>query len=316
MDRLTSMKVFAMVVENSSFARAAARLGVTTSMVTKHVGRLEAHLGVRLINRTTRRLGLTEAGAAYHERCVQLLADLEETEASVGAHARSPRGLLRVTAPAEFAGLHLGRPIALFLSRQPEVRVDLNTSNRIVDLIDDGFDCALRISPRLDSRLVARKLATSRLVACASPAYLRRHGTPRTPAALAKHACVCFSEPAPMTDWEYTGKAQSGTVKLADRLRTNQSLVLLDAALDAQGVALLPTFLAGPALAAGTLRRVLPDLDFGSRSIFLVYPHRKLLSAKVRAFVEFMSGWFGPDPEADPFLGALKASMDARRPLR
>jgi DNA-binding transcriptional LysR family regulator len=296
------MQVFVKVVESGSFAGAAAKLGATPSMVTKHVSRLESHLGVRLFNRTTRRVSPTEAGGAYYERCVALLGDLDETEAIVGRHGAEPHGLLRVTAPSEFAGLHLGKPVAAFMRRYPGITVDLSCSNRIVDLVEEGFDAAVRAAPRLEGNFVARRIAASRLVACAAPAYLRSHGTPRAPADLAEHACVCFSEPAPMLELRYAFRGKTGTVRLRDRLRTNQSMVLLEATLQGHGVCLMPTFLAGPALKARRLRRVLPEADFGSIGLHVVYPHRKFLLAKVRAFVDFVAGWFGDDPRADPFV--------------
>lgn len=303
MDRLASMQVFVKVVESGSFAGAAAKLAATPSMVTKHVNRLESHLGVRLLSRTTRRVSLTEAGSAYYERCVALLAELEETEARVGRHGAEPHGMLRLSAPAEFAGLHLGRPIAAFMRRYPEVMVDLACSNRVVDLVEEGFDAAVRAAARLEGNFVARRIASSRLVVCASPAYLRAHGTPRTPTELEQHACVCFSEPSPRVELGYALRGRTGTVRLRDRLRTNQSMVLLQAALDGQGVCLMPTFLAGPALKARRLRRLLPEADFGTFGIHVVYPHRKFLLAKVRAFVDFIAEWFGGDPQGDPFVG-------------
>jgi DNA-binding transcriptional LysR family regulator len=301
-DRLASMRVFVKVVESSGFAGAAAKLGATPSMVTKHVNRLEAHLGVRLLNRTTRRVSLTEAGSAYYERCVALLGELDETEALVGRHGAEPHGTLRLTAPSDFAGLHLGKPVAAFMERYPEVAVDLACSNRVVDLVEEGFDAGIRVAPRLEGNFVARRVAASRLVVCASPGYLRAHGTPRTPGDLAQHACVCFSEPAPMVELRYTLRGKTGTVRLRERLRTNQSMVLLQATLDGRGVCLMPTFLAGAALKGRRLRRVLPDADFGTAGVHVVYPHRKFLLAKVRAFTEFLVDWFGGEPHADPFV--------------
>jgi DNA-binding transcriptional LysR family regulator len=301
-DRLASMQVFVKVVESGSFAGAAAKLDATPSMVTKHVNRLEAHLGVRLLNRTTRRVSLTEPGSAYYERCVPLLGELDETEAMVGRHGAEPRGTLRLTAPTEFAGLHLGRPIAAFMQRHPDVTVDLSCSNRIVDLVEEGYDAGIRAAPRLEGGIVARRIASSRLVVVAAPAYLRARGTPRTPAELERHACVCFSEPVPMVELHYSLAGRKGAVRLHDRLRTNQSLVLLEATRQGHGVCLMPSFLAGPDLRARRLRRVLPEADFGTFGLHVVYPHRRFLLAKVRAFVDFMAAWFGGDPDADPFL--------------
>jgi len=301
-DRLASMQVFVKVVENGSFAGAAAKLDATPSMVTKHVNRLEAHLGVRLLNRTTRRVSLTEPGSAYYERCVRLLAELDETEAVVGRHGAEPHGTLRLTAPTEFAGLHLGRPIAAFMRRYPEVNVDLSCTNRVVDLVEEGYDAGVRAARRLEGDFVARRIASSQLLVVAAPAYLRAHGVPRTPAELERHACVCFSEPAPMVELHYSAAGRNGSVRLRDRLRTNQSLVLLDAARDGHGVCLMPSFLAGAELRARRLRRLLPNVDFGTFGLHVVYPHRRFLHAKVRAFVDFMAGWFGGDPDADPFL--------------
>jgi DNA-binding transcriptional LysR family regulator len=191
------MQVFVKVVENGSFAGAAAKLDATPSMVTKHVNRLEAHLGVRLLNRTTRRVSLTEPGSAYYERCVRLLAELDETEAVVGRHGAEPHGTLRLTAPTEFAGLHLGRPIAAFMRRYPEVNVDLSCTNRVVDLVEEGYDAGVRAARRLEGDFVARRIASSQLLVVAAPAYLRAHGVPRTPAELERQASACATGCAP-----------------------------------------------------------------------------------------------------------------------
>jgi DNA-binding transcriptional LysR family regulator len=290
MDRLTSLRTYCAVVEAESFTGAADRLEMARSMVTKHVGALEEHLGVRLLNRTTRRISRTEAGHAYYERCRELLAELDALDASVHELVERPRGLLKVSAPVSFGIRHLGAAVAGFMARHPEVRVDLQMNDRVVDLIEEGFDLAIRVGRLDDSSLVARPLATTRLLLCASPAYLQRHGEPRGPADLAAHRCLSYSYASTRDEWRMNGPGgRSETVRVGWSLRANNGDVLREAALQHQGIIRQPHFLVGEELRAGRLVEVLPAWDCGRLTVNAVYPHRRHLSAKVRAFVEHLA---------------------------
>lgn len=290
MDRLTGLRAFCAVVEAESFTGAAERLEMARSMVTKHVSALEEHLGVRLLNRTTRRISRTEAGHAYYERCRELLAELDELDTSVHELVERPRGLLKVSAPVSFGIRHLGAAVAGFMARHPEVRVDLQMNDRVVDLLDEGFDLAIRVGRLEDSSLVARPLATTRLLLCASPAYLERHGQPRVPADLAAHRCLSYSYASTRDEWRMSGPGgTSETVRVGWSLRANNGDVLREAALQHQGVIRQPHFLVGEELRAGRLVEVLPEWDCGTLTVNAVYPHRRHLSAKVRAFVEHLA---------------------------
>lgn len=290
MDRLAGMRVFCAVVEAESFTGAAERLEMARSMVTKHVGALEEHLGVRLLNRTTRRISRTEAGHAYYERCRDLLSELDELDASVHELVERPRGLLKVNAPVSFGIRHLGPAVASFMALHPELRVDLHVNDRVVDLVEEGFDMAIRIGRLTDSSLVARPLATTRLLLCASPAYLRRHGRPRSPADLAAHRCLSYSYASTRDDWRMAGpEGSTVSVRVGWALRANNGDVLREAALQDQGIIRQPHFLVGAELKARRLVEVLPEWDCGTLTVNAVYPHRRHLSAKVRGFVEHLA---------------------------
>lgn len=290
MDRLTGLRVYCAVVEAESFTAAANRLDMAKSMVTKHVGALEEHLGVRLLNRTTRRISRTEAGHAYFERCRELLAELDELDASVHEMVERPRGLLKVNAPVSFGIRHLGPAVAGFMALHPELRVELQVNDRVVDLLDEGFDVAIRVGRLNDSSLVARPLATTRLLLCASPAYLLEHGRPQSPADLAGHRCLSYSYASARDEWRFTGPdGGHASIRVAWALRANNGDVLREAAMQHQGIIRQPHFLVGADLHAGRLAQVLPEWDAGTLTVNAVYPHRRHLSAKVRAFVEHLA---------------------------
>lgn len=295
------MRAFARVVELGGFAAAARSLELSPAMVTKHVAHLEARIGARLLNRTTRRVAPTDAGRAYFERCQELLQGIAEAEAAAGAATQVPRGTLRITAPVEFGDRHLAGLAGEYMRAQPGVAVSLHLSNRVVDVIDEGFDLALRVAPALDSSLVARKLASSRLLVLAAPAYLERRGRPRRPAQLVQHDCLCFGVPAVMDEWRFARRGAVQTVKLAPRMVSNSSESLRAAACEGTGITLLPTFLAAEDVRAGRLVPVFRELDSGRLGIYAVYPHRKYLSAKVRGFLELLRSRYGDDPERDPW---------------
>lgn len=289
MDTLNCMRVFAKVVELGSFAAAAERLGVARSVVSKQVVALEERLGVRLINRTTRTLHLTEAGAAYLERCNAILAEVESLESSLGALAESPRGLLRVSAPVSFAISHLGPVLAGYRRQFPEVGVELAVNDRQVDIVEEGYDLALRIARKLESSLVGRRLATARMVLCAAPDYLARRGTPQRLEDLAGHDCIGYTYWGSGDDWQLDDAAgRAVTVRVKPTLRVNNGDVIRAAALEGEGVIFQPSFLVGDDLRAGRLVELLPGYQPLEIGIYAVYPHRKYLSAKVRTFVDYL----------------------------
>jgi DNA-binding transcriptional LysR family regulator len=299
MDRLATMETFVRVVEAGSFVAAADRIGLSPAMVSRHVQDLEERLGTRLLNRTTRRISLTEPGAAYYERCQQVLRDIDEMDLSVAREVQQPRGVLRVNAPVVFGTRHLSPLLAEYEGRYPEVAIDLNLTDRFIDLVEESADLAVRIGTLTESTLVARRLCPIRLVLCASPGYLERHGTPRTPDDLAHHNCLGYTYTRGGAEWEFSGPDGPVVVSIRGSLRANHGEVLHRAALDGLGLALQPTFIAGDALACGLLRPVLSDYCPTEISAYAVFLSRKFLSAKVRTFVDFLAEKFGPEPYWD-----------------
>ncbi len=299
MDRLTSMEVFTRVAEAGSFSAAARQLGLSKSAVSKHVMALEERLGARLINRTTRRLSLTEVGAAYHAWCARIAADVAEAEISVSRLHSEPRGLLKVNAPMSFGYLHLAPAIPDFLARHPDMRVEMTMNDRFVDLVDEGYDVAVRIGRLADSSLIARRLAPSRTVLCGAPSYFREHGVPEAPDDLARHNCLIYSYQASHELWRFTGAKGEHTVRVRGNLTANNGDALRAAALRGLGVAMLPAFLVGGDVQAGVLQAVLGEFELPESAIYAVYPHNRHMSAKLRAFVDFLVERFGPEPYWD-----------------
>jgi DNA-binding transcriptional LysR family regulator len=290
MDRLQAMTVFAKVVEQGSFARAAERLSISASVCSRQVAELEAHLGSRLLNRTTRRLSLTESGQGFYERCVQLLADLQDAELAAGESAARPRGTIRLTTSINFGVRHVSPAIGAFLARYPEVSFDVSLSDRIVDLVEEGYDLAIRIGSAGSETVVARKLGEARMVACASPAYLKAHGVPQTPEDLARHACLTYEYMPVRNVWPFHGKdGREHAIRVAGPLHSNNGDLLAAAAVAGVGIAYEPEFMLGPDLKAGRLVPILPSYATPLGPIYAVYPSRRYLSAKVRAFVDFLA---------------------------
>jgi DNA-binding transcriptional LysR family regulator len=295
MDKLTGMAVFARVVEAQSFTAAAGQLGMSKSAVSKTVAALEDRLGARLLNRTTRRLALTEVGRAFYERCVRIVAEAEEAELAVTRLQQVPRGTLRVNAPVSFGIRHLGPALPDFMARHPELKVDIELTDRFVDLIEEGWDVAVRIGALPDSSLIARKLTDNAMVVSAAPAYWARRGRPRVPQDLAQHDCITYTYHANPAEWPFVDPAGRRVgVRVGGPLHTNSGDLSLAAACAGLGVARLPRFLCGPDLAAGRLEAVLTEAMPAPPGIFALYPHNRHLSAKVRAFVDFLVARFGP----------------------
>jgi len=292
MDLLRAIKAFSQVVDSKSFVKAAERLDLSTTAISKYVADLERHLQTRLLQRTTRRLGLTETGRAFHERCVQILAELEEAEREAAQEAIVPRGTIRLTTSVNFGTHQVTPAIAAFLARHSEVKFDVSLSDRIVDIVEEGFDVAIRIGGTGGQNLVARKLGEARLIACASPDYIARHGAPATPEDLVRHNCLTY-EYALRDAWTFRDAAgRERAVRVAGSLNSNNGDLLVAAAAQGAGITLEPDFIVGPELGKGRLVTVLEGFEAPASPIYAVYPSRRFLPAKVRAFVDFLAARF------------------------
>ncbi|ABC21842.1 LysR family transcriptional regulator [Rhodospirillum rubrum F11] len=301
MDRLTLMETFTKVAELGSFSRAAERLGLSRSVVSKYVSALEDRLGARLVNRTTRRLSLTEVGEVYLLRCQAILADLEEAEQAAGALHGAARGTLRINAPMSFGFRHLAAAIPPFLAHHPGLGVDMTLDDRFVDLLDAGFDVAVRIGSLPDSSLIAVRLAPLHIVVCASPEYIKAQGAPERPEDLTGHNCLIYSLQrfGDLYPLVHAGGGEQVSVPVHGRFRANNGDALRAAAVAGGGVMISPTFLCGDDLRAGRLVRLLPEWTGPEQGINAVYPHNRHVSAKVRAFVDHLKGWCGKLPYWD-----------------
>ncbi|RPH65462.1 MAG: LysR family transcriptional regulator [Burkholderiales bacterium] len=300
MDTLASMRAFVRVVDLSGFAAAARSLGISPAMVSKHVAHLERRLRISLLTRTTRRVAPTEAGARYHAHCVEVLRAVEEADHAAGHQAEAPSGTLRVTAPTELGDRHIAPMVAPLLAAWPELSVELQFTNRVVDLVEEGIDVAVRVAPRLDTALTGRRLATSRLLPVAAPDYLHRNGTPRRPADLRRHVALRFAFGS-FQGWPFTRGGATELVEPNVRLQSASAEALRLAARDSAGVALLPTFVVGDDLRAGTLMPLLTDWQVGGLGIHAVYPQRRYHPARLRVFIDALLARFGGDPQADAF---------------
>lgn len=287
MNPFQEMRTFVAVVDAGSFVGAADALEVSKPVVSRTVADLEARLGVRLLHRTTRRLSLTEEGEVFQARSRELLAALEEAEAEVSARSVQARGLLKVSAPVSF-GRHLAPLWGDFMARNPGVELDVTLSDRLVDLVEEGFDVAVRIARLESSSLVSRRLSSTRMVLCASPQYLQAHGTPRHPSELAAHQVVGYSLLAAGDNWRFEGPDGPVTVKVLPRFRSNSGDTCCAVARSHQGIILQPGFLVGEDLAAGRLVELLPAFPAGELGIHAVYPSRKHVAPKVRVLMEFL----------------------------
>jgi DNA-binding transcriptional LysR family regulator len=280
--------VFHAVVKHASYAKAAEDLSLSPSGVSRIVTRLEERLGVRLVQRTTRKLSLTEAGAAFHARTSQILLDLAGAEAELQTAQLRPRGTLKVTASVVFGQLYLGPLIPELLTHFPELSIDLSLTNRFVDLVDEGIDLAIRIGSLTDSRLIARRLCNNKRILVATPGYLKEHGTPQSLADLKDHDCILFTAFAKPREWRLIGPEGPVTVNVSGRLATNNVEVASTAAKHGLGITVGATLSVGKALLSGELVRVLSDYEFEPTAVFAVYPSARQLSTKVRATVDFL----------------------------
>ena len=298
-DRVADLELFARVVKEGSLAAAGRALGFSGAVVTKRLQRLEGRLGARLLQRSTRRLSLTEEGARFHEHCLRVLAELEEAEEALSGDA-SPRGTLRVTAPAAFGRKHVAPRIPEFLRRHPRLRLSLHLSDAVSDIIDEGFDVAIRIGERADSNLVGRVLAPDRRVVVATPRYLELHGEPATPEALADHNCLLFGHPAPEERWRFTAPdGGERSVRVGGNFDASNCEAIREVVLADLGIALRPTWDVWQEIRSGEVKVLLPGYRVPGTTIQALYPSRRQLSGKVRLFIDHLREGFGETPYWD-----------------
>lgn len=297
--------MFTAVVAKGGFTHAARALDTSPANVTRYVNELEAHLGVRLLNRTSRKLSLTQSGEGLYERCRLILEEVAEAEAGAASSSVQPRGRLRVNAPLSFGVLHLAPLWPRFLALYPDVELEIALIDRVVDIVEEGYDLAIRISRAGSASHVGRKLATSRNIVCASPAYIAAHGAPVRPGDLRDHACIGYAYSATADEWRFTdGEGKAHAVKVEPRLRTNNGDTARALASAGQGIIWQPTFLIGEDLREGRLVPLMPGYRMASIDILAVYPSRRHLPAKVRAMVEFLAQAFRGEPAWDRGLEA------------
>ncbi|GMR18281.1 MAG: LysR family transcriptional regulator [Gammaproteobacteria bacterium] len=301
MDRLNSMTLFVEVVNGSSFTAAAGKTGLSRAQVSKSIMQLEEYLGTRLLNRTTRRVSLTEIGRIYFERCITILHDIEEIEGVAGEQTNKPQGTLTLNAPTSFGVLHLSEAIPQYLKHYPEMQVSLKLSDRFIDVVAEGFDLVIRIAELEDTSLIARKIAPCKRVFCASQEYLKQKGIPKVPQDLVNHDCLVYSNELKSDSWELHGLEGTESIKVNGPVCADNGDILKAAAVSGLGITLLPTFIVGPDICAGRLQQVLPDYCPPEISIYTIFPSRRYLSAKVRTFVDFLSDYFGDNPNWDQF---------------
>jgi DNA-binding transcriptional LysR family regulator len=302
LENLTDIAVFVRVVECASFTKAADQLELSRAVISKYITRLEERLGARLLNRTTRRLSLTEAGAELFEASRGALERIDEAEQAVTRLQREPKGRLKVNAPMSFGILHLAPALPDFLKRHPGIHVDFMMDDRMVDLVQEGFDVGVRIAALKDSSLVAKKLATCRQVLCAAPVYLEEFGEPETPDDLVAHNCILYHYASSANVWRF--KAPNGRdikVAVTGNLRANNGIAEREVAVQGLGVHYTPTFYVGDLIREGKLKPILTDYALPELGIYAVYPQRAHVAPKVRAFVDFLAKRFGGKPDWDRF---------------
>jgi DNA-binding transcriptional LysR family regulator len=300
MEEVAGMAIFARVVEASSFSAAARRLGLSKAAVSKHVARLERRLGARLLNRTTRRLSLTEVGRAFYEHCARLVSEAEAAELEVSQLRSEPRGLLKVATSVAFGNLHIAPAIAEFLKRYPEVSVQMSMDDSVMDLAKEGYDVAVRMSSDPPPNVVARRLAPVRWVLCASPQYLQKRGTPRTPADLVGHNCLFYSHLEHGNHWHFRSASGEVNVRITGSFSVHSSLALREVMLSGLGIGSLPTFTVWRDIHEGAATVLLPDYELlGGNAFYAVYLPTRHVVPKVRAFIDFLVERFSPEPYWD-----------------
>lgn len=292
MDRFLEMQTFHAVVDAGSFVKAADALAMSKAAVSRYVVDMETRLGVRLLHRTTRRLSLTDEGQIFYVRSKELLAELAEAEDEITSRSDAASGLLRINAPFTFGVLHLAPLWGAFRAQHPKVQLDVTLADRQVDLVEEGYDVAIRIAKLQDSTLVSKRLASTRMVLCASPQYLALHGRPQHPSELAQHAVIAYRYWSTKDEWHFQGPLGPVSVKTNPCIHTNNGDTCRAAALASQGIILQPSFLVGDDLAAGNLLELMPEFRSLELGIYAVYPTRKHVSPKVRALLDFLTHHF------------------------
>lgn len=288
MDKFQEMRVFAAVVEAGSFVGASDALDMSKPAVSRYVADLEARLGVRLLHRTTRKLSLTPEGEVFYTRCRQLLSNIEEAEAEITSRSGEATGQLKVSVPVSFGLLHLAPLWAEFMARHPKVTLDLTLSDRMVDLVEEGFDLAVRIARLPSSSLISRKLSSTRMILCASPKYLKRHGTPSHPSELARHTIAAYSLLSMGEVWEFDGPQGRVAIKVDPRMRTNSGDTCRAVALRHEALVIQPSFLVGEDIRSGALLEILPEFRSMEMGIYAMYPTRKHVLPKVRLLIDYL----------------------------
>ena len=293
------MHIFTHVAEASGFTAASTRLGLSRAAVSKHIAQLEAHLGGQLLQRTTRRVSLTEIGQAYYQRCKQILEDIDDAECLVTGLNSEPRGTLRLNVPMTFGIKQIAPLMNRLISQFPQLSIDLSLNDRLVDVVDEGYDLVIRIAALKESNLVARRLAPSRHILCAAPGYLDQHGRPENADDLTRHPCLRYTYTSNSNEWRLLKDRVEHRVRIKGPLLVNNGDALCTAAEHGAGITLLPTFIAGDSIRNGKLEVVLPDYDCPELGIFAVYSSRRHQSAKVRALIDFLASEISDPPGWD-----------------
>lgn len=301
-DDITTLRVFSLVIETESFSEAGRRLGFTPATISKHVSGLEQRLGTRLINRTTRRLHITEAGMIFYQRCVNILQELERAESELSEIRREPTGTLKVTAPSVLAIRHISPHLPVFMENNPKISLELLLTTRKVDLFDDGIDLAIRIADTIEPGLIAIKLAPNRRVLVAAPSYLDKHGTPLVPGDLQRHNCLSGRGLSTPNTWVFQVDGVATHLRISGNLVADNGEIIRNALLSGQGIAMMPTFLISDDLAAGRVRPLLSSYMMPPLWIYAILPHRQYIPLKARCFIDFLKRCFGPTPYWDEQL--------------
>jgi DNA-binding transcriptional LysR family regulator len=290
--RLEDMALFARIVEGGSLSAAARDLGLSKSLVSRRLGQLEDRLGTRLVNRTTRRLALTDIGREFNDRAKRVLLEADEAEACAQEASGELRGRLRIAAPVSFGYLHLAAALAAFLVEHPKVEVELELNDRFVDLVGEGYDLGIRSGQLEDSSLVVRPIAQARILLAAAPAYLARHGTPESPGDLVRHVCLVYGNQPAGRVWRFRVKGKWVAPAIHPQLVANNGDVLCRAAIEGLGIVALPSFILGPAIAAGGLRPLLPELPMPEQPVQAIYPGGRPVPQRLRGFIDFIASYF------------------------
>lgn len=314
MDRLLAMRVFSTVVETGSFSRAADQLHLSTTATSRHVAELEKHLGAQLLQRSTRRLHLTEVGANYYDRCRLILAEVEEAEAQAASAESQPKGVLRISLPHSFGLRYIAPLIPEFSKRYPELQLELSFSDRRVDLVEEGIDMAIRVTGNLNTSLVARKLAPVNMVCCASPVYLAAHGMPQSPDQLIQHDCITYTYAATPNSWTFLHAGKPVEAQIKGRVRSNSGDLGRLAARDGLGITTLPDFIICDDLRSGALQPVLSDYPLPPIDVYAVYLPGARRAGRIRAMVDYL--WDALGRGTPPWSNCTHGTEPCSLPVR